>query len=149
MTIDQEYSGEISFVDGSVVYKSKLTDWTVPLATVRLIGEYTTANGPHIDDYFFVFMTAPEDGWHEASFYAKGRDETLARIAQQLGTPIEPGLCNSTHYTTRILWPPQVKGEPLMRIVAKPTKWRRIWARISGVEDITLSEQARSVFTQQ
>ncbi len=65
-------SGEISFADGVISYRIDGGGWTVNLQDVRLIGEYTTANGPLIDDYFFVFLTAKENGWHEASFYASG-----------------------------------------------------------------------------
>lgn len=139
-------SGYISLVDDVVVYRIAGGGWTVKLSDVRLIGEYTTANGPYIDDYFWVFLTAEEGGWHEASFYAAGRDDFLVAVGKALSTPIETGLCNSTVYRTRVVWPPEVKGQPLMRIVPKPTRLGRLWARINGVQDIVLSDAAKSVF---
>jgi hypothetical protein len=141
-----DHSGEIRLADGSIVYESARMNWRVPLSDVRLIGEYTTANGPYVDDYFFVFLTAEEGGWHEASFYARGRDPLLALLEHHLGAPIQPGLCNSAEYRTRIVWPPHVKDQPLMTIIPKKTWYGRLWARIRGVQDITLSAPARSVF---
>ena len=141
-----KYSGQICFTDGAICYQSACINWTIALSGVKLIGEYTTANGPHIDDYFIVFMTSAENGWHEASFYAKGRDETLALISRNLGNPIEPALCNLTDYKTRIMWPPDIMDQPLMTIIPKRTWYGRLWAQITGTNNITLSEQAKSVF---
>ncbi len=139
-------SGEISLVDGTVIYRINGDGWSIPLSDVRVIGEYTTANGPYVDDYFFVFLTATKNGWHQASFYAEGRDAFLSALGKALGTTIETGLCNSTHWKTRILWPPAIMGEPLMRTVPKPTRWGRFWEKISGSQDVVLSDAARSIF---
>ena len=139
-------SGEIALVDRVITYRVAGDGWTVNLADVRLIGEYTTANGPCVDDYFFVFLTAPEDGWHQASFYAQGRDKFLSDLSVALGSPIQIGLCNSADWETRILWPLTVAGEPLAETVPKPTRWGRVWDRINGTQDLVLSNAAKSVF---
>ena len=138
-------SGKLSFTDGVIEYQVDDYGWSVKLSDVHLIAEYTTANGPHIDDYFFVFLTAKENGWHEASFYAEGKNTAFDAIEKVLGAPIEIGLCNSTEYRTRILWPPALKGKPLMQIVPNPTKLGRILSKISGREDIELTDEAKSV----
>ncbi|MFA5193828.1 MAG: hypothetical protein WC740_24220 [Verrucomicrobiia bacterium] len=80
-----EYSGELRCSEDVITYRSSAGDWSVPIAEIRIIGEYTNTDGPYIDDYFFVFLTAPEGGWHQASFYAKGSDETLAALSRSLG----------------------------------------------------------------
>jgi len=86
---DRDYSGELLYNAGVVTYHSALRDWTVPFVDVRLIGEYTNSDGSYLDDYFLVFLTAPEGGWHQASFYAKGREETLAALSKDLGVPLQ------------------------------------------------------------
>src|SRR6478735_5383040 len=90
---NEEYSGELECSDELLTYRSGVGDWTIPISAIRLIAEYTNSDGPWIDDYFFVFLTAPEDGWHEASFYAKGREATLRALEQKIGAPLECGLC--------------------------------------------------------
>ena len=59
--------------------------------------------GPTFDDYFLVFLTALEGGWHEASFYAKGRDRGARGTERSISAPLQCGLCNSTQYKTRII----------------------------------------------
>ena len=33
----------------------------MPIGDIKLIGEYTTEDGPVVDDCFIVFMTSPKD----------------------------------------------------------------------------------------
>ena len=140
------YSGELRYGAGVLTYHSAGGDWSVPVADVRLIGEYTNSDGPYVDDYFFVFLTAPEGGWHQASFYAKGRDETLAALSGTIGAPLECRLCNSTHYQTRIMWPPHLKDQELMEVL--PQKKEGLWRKVThwGERDIRLSAAALKAF---
>lgn len=142
----EEYSGELQYTNDTISYRAEHSTWSLPVSSIHLLAEYTDSNGPYIDDYFFVFMTAPEDGWHEASFYAKGRDELLSALSAKLGTSIECGLCNSTEYKTRILWPEHLKGQPLMDIIPPPKQnwWHKLTN--SGARKIQLSTAALQVF---
>jgi hypothetical protein len=146
MSIEKDFSGELRCVDGLLSYKAEGVSWNLKISDIRLVGEYTTANGPHIDDCFFVFLGAFEGGWHEASFYARGRDEVLPALGASLGAPIETGLCNSTHYKTRIIWPPRWRGQELMEVL--PPKKKGLLARLfdSGDRDIVPSKAMREVF---
>jgi hypothetical protein len=127
-------------------YKAQGVSWELKISSIRLVGEYTTANGPYIDDYFFVFLTALEGGWHEASFYAQGRDEVLRSLSVALGAPIETGLCNSAHYKTRIIWPSKWKDQERMEVL--PRKTNGLLARLfdSGDRDIMPSKAMHEVF---
>ncbi len=70
----------------SVVYTEQGKErWRTRLAKVAVIGEYTTPNGPYVDDYFLVFVTTPEKDHYHGSFYAEGRDVLLASLADRLG----------------------------------------------------------------
>jgi hypothetical protein len=108
-------SGRI-LLDGDVIrYRSALYgDWDLPVSDVRVIGEATNESGPFADDYFFCFATGPST-WREASFYAHGRDEFLRALGTKLGSPLEVGLCHSTDFASRVLWPPSLAGEPMFR----------------------------------
>lgn len=118
----KDYSGKLAFDGVVITYHSALGDWSVPITDVRLIAEYRNSDGPHIDDYFFVFLTAPEDGWHDASFHAKGRDEALATVSKGIGAPLECQLFDSTQYKSRIMWPPHLKDQELMEVLSPRDK---------------------------
>lgn len=142
----KNYSGELK-CDGEVIaYYSALGDWFVRVPDVRLIGEFTNSDGPYVDDYFLVFLTAAENGWHEASFYANGRDEALASLGKSLGAPLQCGLCDSTQFKTRIMWPPQLKDQKLMEVLS--TTQGSFWGKLMrwGDREIRLSAAALSVF---
>ena len=141
----ENQSGEICLKDGVFSYRIDDWEWAVRLTDVRLIGEYTTANGPYEDDYFLVFLTAKENGWHQASFYSTGSQELMAALGKELDISIELGLISSVEYRTRILWPPSLQGKPLMQVVPKQTGLGRLWTRITGNEDTVLSDEAKSV----
>jgi len=137
-----DYSGELKCSGDVIAYHFAAGGWSVPIAKIRLIGEYTNSDGPHLDDYFLIFLTAP----HQASFYAKGRDEAFAALSRSIGAPLQCGLCNSTHYKTRIIWPPQLKDQELMEV--HPPKKQSFRQKLMhwGEKDIRLSAAALSVF---
>jgi hypothetical protein len=60
--------------------------WRTPISSILLIAEYTTNEGPYVDDYFVEFWSL-EDGSvlrARASFYAADINDTFARIAAEL-----------------------------------------------------------------
>ena len=118
-------SGCLQVNDGTLSYRSKLFgSWELPVSNLTLIGEYTTAEGPFVDDYFLVFFSGNEPDWHEASFYAEGRDEVLKELSVLLGSNISCGLVNSTSFNSRVLWPEERKGQRLFDF--EPDGWFRI-----------------------
>lgn len=146
MTTEEAWSGGLSFADDTITYRSSHSNWSVPISSIRLIAEYTNSDGPYLDDYFIVFLTAMENGWYEASFYAKGRDELLNALSRNLAAPLDCGLFNSAKYKTRIMWPPHLKDQPLMDTL--PPEKSNWWQKLgnSGDRDLRLSTAARQVF---
>ena len=109
--------------------------WELPIAELRVMGEYTMPNGPY-DDYFFVFLS--DNNWYEASFYCQGGLELLPKLGDELKEGLACGLQNSTNWRSRVIWPPDIKEEPLFDIVpaAMPAKlWDKIkYKMVSPVE---------------
>ena len=117
-------SGQI-LLEGDVIryrwpQRRSVGSWEVAVGDVRIIGEATTPDGP-ADDYFLCFAIGPEM-WFEASFYAEGRDAFLRALGERLGSPLELGLCNSTDFASRVLWPSSLTGEPMFRYEIIPPK---------------------------
>jgi hypothetical protein len=107
------------WIEGSLInYQWRNSSrWTLPIAELEVVGEYTDPNGPYVDDFFLVFIARPEHLWYEASFYADGTDEFLKELGRQLGAEIACGLLNSTDYNSRVMWPPEVEGIELFEFV--------------------------------
>jgi hypothetical protein len=101
--------------------------WHTPIAGILLIAEYTTNEGPHVDDYF-IELWSLEDGSvlkSRTTFYAERRDRAFARIAQQLETDLNFGLTGSTEWTSRIMWPPDLVGHEYFEFRdIEPSNWR-------------------------
>jgi len=118
----------LALINRQVVYEwSNDVVWQVPVEQIAVIGEYTDPNGPYVDDYFLVFLTKTARR-HIASFYSDGRDTCLADLGSVLGSTVECGLCNSTDYKSRIMWPPSLQGKDLFDFV--PLKRETLLGRI-------------------
>jgi hypothetical protein len=107
-------SGQISLKNETIVCSTpEKTNWSLPIADVRVLAEFTNEAGPHLDDYFFLFVTSDASSWYCASFYADGRDKFLEELGSKLGTKLQCGLCNSTSFKSRVMWPVNLEGTPL------------------------------------
>jgi len=87
--------------------------WRIGINNIVLIAEYTTDEGPWLDDHFLVFVSAADNSLNiaAASFYSDGRDDTLKVLALHLGSAIELSLLGSTTWASRVVWPPELAGK--------------------------------------
>lgn len=101
--------------------------WSLQIEGIVLISEYTTNEGPQVDDWFLVFVTAESGKAYFAtcSLYADGRDDVLASLQERLGSSIELGLTGSTDWKSRVLWPPEITGNEYFTFTAVPTEMFR------------------------
>ena len=110
--------------------------WRLSCDEMILIAEYTTNEGPYLDDYFLVFVTieAGKVFFSTGSFYATGRDTALATLQERLGQPIQLELFNSTDWKSRVVWPPSMAGKQYFTFTELPPKnlIERLRRRISG-----------------
>jgi hypothetical protein len=85
--------------------------WRIGLSELACVGEYTTAHGPWADDYFVVFAT--KNGlYYEAAVYS-GVEKVLEALSAALGSALKLGLIQSTEFSSRVAWPPELEGRPL------------------------------------
>lgn len=115
-------SGELSCTGALLRCEGGPTgSWEVHVADIAVIGEYTTNDGPWLDDYFFVFVE--RDGTvREASFYADGRDRALAALEDALGERLAPGLSGTSEWRSRVLWPPRLADSELFSLDRFPER---------------------------
>lgn len=90
--------------------------FSILLSDVAVIGEFTTANGPYIDDWFLVFVPRSGDNWFEASMYAEGCEELKEQLSAVLGCSLHSRLVTKTDFASRIIWPLLLTDHPLFNI---------------------------------
>jgi hypothetical protein len=105
----------LEITDSTMYYKKDGIDigWSVEIKDIILIAEYTSNEGPYVDDYFLVFVTI-EDGkayFARCSFYTDGTDAVLETLKEKFGITDTFGLLQSTEWTSRVMWPDHLAGK--------------------------------------
>ena len=133
-------SGRLVCKDGFIRYSSGCYGtWELPITDIRIIGECTNENGPDLDDYFFVFLTASRSEWWEASFYTDDREVFFATLAPSFHEIAPLGLVGSTTFNSRVLWPPKHHGRELFKFTKLPRQpgifgWLKSWVTFGRIE---------------
>ena len=133
---NENSSGRI-WIEGRVIhYEWPNGCWQLLVSDLKVMGEHTNDHGPYVDDYFFVFLT--DSHYYEASFYAKGSDKFLAELSDLIGARVSGGLCHSTDFQSRVMWPPDIEGSPFYEFEPMP-KPKDVW---TGLKHQLLPEVA-------
>ncbi len=119
--------------------------WQIPITEIVAFGEYSTDNGPYIDDWFMVFVTR-DFNWLEASNYCDGRDAVREALAQHWNVEsLHGGLTFSTEFNSRCIWPAGIAGKPLFDYVERPQSiWQKIKSFGIGLIDKDLTAEVRT-----
>lgn len=121
-------SGALEIVGERIRYQSEdYGSWELPLAEIKVVGEYTSDNGPYIDDWFLVLVTG-DDQWVEASNYCGGQEEAREALVRRFGMESLWGkLWGSTEFASRVLAPSHLAGQPLFEFQEVP---QSVWTTI-------------------
>jgi len=98
-----------------------------------LIGEYTTNQGPYVDDYFVEFVTV-ESGkpfFWKVSFYAEGLEQSFVVLEKKLGEQLLLELYASTEWQSRVVWPPAESGKPFLRPAKSTSTFKAFMERLA------------------
>ena len=134
-------SGVISLSDDMITYESPAYgSWKVSAKDILVFGEYTTDNGPMIDDWFMVFVTG-EDQWVEASNYCAGMDQIREALAVRWNVEnLWGSLAFSTNFDSRVLWPSSLAETELFEFTALP---QSTWETIERLGVVTLEKSLK------
>ena len=128
--------------------------WRTPLVSILLIAEYTTNEGPYVDDYFVEFWSLEDGSLLKTctSFYAAGRDDAFAAIAAMLKTNLSFGLTGSTEWASRVIWPLELAGHPYFEFQnIEPANWReKLSSKFFGPDqEYFLTQEVRTFLEKQ
>ena len=117
----QEHTYGKIYLDNNTIILERDNEEILRLAVteLKLIGEFTTANGPIDDDWYIVFMTS-EKNWYQIPEYTPGMLELLQELSGVLREDVMCSLFGSTSWATRILWPKAVEGAEIWDIEPVP-----------------------------
>ena len=101
-------------LDGTVItYVSRLFgSFSLSIADIAVVGEFTADTGPFVDDWFIVFVRRGGD-WFEASVYSDGFDALRNGLSLAIGADVHCCLADSTNFASRVVWPEAISGHPL------------------------------------
>lgn len=114
-----ETSEHLSVAGNDVRYGNDRTLWALPIEDVRLIGEYTTPNGPHGEDYFVVFLDRAERRYEVPA--SAITPETVDALRKRIGE-FGFGLAHTTDLDSRVMWPPKYANQPLFSFARVPAR---------------------------
>lgn len=115
-------SGKTMIKDGYVVLEfneKKLVN--IPIDRIKLIAEYTTANGPFLDDWFLVIYNDKSE-YFEISMYTENIQEMITELGELMNLKLIPNLSSSTEWKSTILFPSEFLGKDLWTIVRPKPK---------------------------
>ena len=141
-------SGALSISCSTLVYASPdYGSWQIPISEIIAFGEYTTDNGPHIDDWFMVFVTK-DLNWVEASNYCSGCDIVRDQLAKYWNAESLYGsLAFSTDFSSRAIWPAKIAGKPLFTFTERhQSTWDKVKSFGIGIIDKDFTPEVRQLF---
>ena len=142
--------GSISIVDGTLCYISDFyPHWKLPLSDIVVLGEYTTEDGPHAADHFFVVLSQDQTV-NECPVDATDFVETCQALSAHFHAEITVALRFETTFKSRVIWPCKVRN--LVLYISQPdtdTPWKRILNLIGcGYIHLALEPKIAAMFRQ-
>jgi len=136
--------------ENEIVYEQDPKNkWSIKIDNLKFIGEYTTAEGPLADDYFFVFAEKVDEWWQAPSL-AVDHGKFWIELGKKLNIEIAPELFGSTIWASRVIYPKNLEGQELYRIVKTEPKRKSLFQKLFGLEDsderIELTENVSKLF---
>ena len=128
--------------------------WTMAVDKLKLIGEYTTAAGPMVDDWFFVFAETVEfDKLRLATALEIEHTQFWGQLRACLDCGADckmaPHLFASTSWASRVMYPEKLAGQELFKLVKLESVTKNFWRRLFGNdadERIELTQEVQQFF---
>jgi len=134
MATNEHNYGHVELQDDKVVWTiNGQPMYQIPVSDIKIIGEFTTSDGPFLDDWFLTIIT--HDAWLEIPMYVTGMGQFINDLEKKLETSLNYQLANSASWKTRIMFPDGAKDQELYDIIdiGSKTFWNRV-KKIFGLQ---------------
>lgn len=135
--------------DGKVVYMREAEAvWMLELDKIKFVGEYTTAGGPYVDDWFFVFADKVDDWW-QASTLVIDHEQFWNELSKVIDSQVAPTLFYSTKWASNVMYPKQLEGQELFVVVPANAKPKSFWQKLFGSDNdkrLELTDNVKQLF---
>ena len=103
----------------------------IEIASIQVIGEYTTIHALHINEWFFVFVLSSEETF-QVSAYATGMNDVLSDLCSRLQAELHPKLAQDKDFKSNVIYPPALAGKEMyeLRVIESKTWLDRFRARL-------------------
>ena len=132
---------------GNVVLKEGLIYWNangrtllnVSVASITIIGEYTTVHALHKNEWFLVCVLK-EGEMLQISMYADGMYEVLTQLSLAFESEFSPALEDARDFKSNVIWPLEYAGQELYELKVKESKsfFDRFRARLGFGDPVEL-----------
>ena len=138
--------GSITIQDGVVYYRGGSFDnWHMRISDIAIIAEITDPLfGLRRDNYSLtlLFLKSAEDGFM-APMASKGMTELLVYFEERSGQHLSGKLAGTLEFASNIMWPPELAGQALYRIISPPCKYKKgLWGRLVRLREIRVRTRA-------
>jgi len=122
MTDNKNLSGKTFIKNEKIIwsYNGK-TIVDIPINEIKIIGEYTTADGPFADDWFLVIYDHKSECF-QISMYAENMQEMMRELGEIMQFELVGTLFASIDWESNILYPTKLHGQTLWNIVKMQPK---------------------------
>jgi hypothetical protein len=147
MATNEHNYGHVELQDDKVVWTiNGQPMYQIPVSDIKIIGEFTTSDGPFLDDWFLTIIT--HDAWLEIPMHVNGMGQCITDLEKKLKTSLNYQLANSASWKTRIMFPDGAKDQELYDIIdiGSKTFWNRV-KKIFGLQSSArkLSDKAQKI----
>jgi len=124
-------SGNIKLDAELIRYRSAVFgEWEMPMAGLKVLGEWTDPRAPSGDDLFLAFGAGPQKVF-EASAYAAGYVDFMVELGTLLGAKLIATLHGSADSKSRVLWPDELAGKELFEFYREPPQG--LWGKLKAM----------------
>jgi hypothetical protein len=146
-TETERQSGKVLIQNDNIIWydREDKVIGTIPLNKVKAIGEYTTSEGPLVDDWFYLFFISQND-IRQVSAYATNLNSVLESLSAKYKCDIIGHLSHSTTFESNVIWPTQLRGQKVYEALATDgpkTVWERIKFTFGQNVEMVLTNELR------
>ncbi len=117
------FNAFIRLHNGQITFRKDAEGVCFQPEDIVMLGEFSAPRGAYDADYFFVFKIKGMDKMVEVPAYSDGLFELIADLKQLLPGLSNPRLQMSEDFTSNVMYPKSLHGQPIYDFRAEVKPW--------------------------